>query len=296
MLGYEIVDVFTDRPFAGNPLAVVLGGADLTAPQMQALAREFHLSETAFPVPSEDPAGPPGYRVRIFTPERELPFAGHPSVGTAWLLAQRGLLPAGDVVQECAAGTYRLTIHGTDGPVELHAGPATYDEPLPPGPLLAAVGLREADRAPGIPPRSAGAGLDWTYLTVRPAAVARAGPLSVAPQTVRELAPNGVYVHAVTDAGPGRVAVHARAFTDDMGIPEDPATGSAALGLAGHLVASGLAPPDGAFTYVVAQGGELGRPSTITGRLLAAAGQVRSCSVAGGVVPVAAGRIARPAT
>ncbi len=103
-----MVDVFTDRAFAGNPLAVVLGADALADHQLQALAREFHLSETAFPV---DPGGEGAdYRLRIFTPSVELPFAGHPSVGTAWLMVHLGRLAPGRVVQRCGAGDLPLEV------------------------------------------------------------------------------------------------------------------------------------------------------------------------------------------
>ena len=103
-LPYHVVDVFTDRPYAGNPLAVVLGADDLSTESLQAIAREFNLSETAFPMDSDREAD---YRVRIFTAATELPFAGHPSIGTAWLLARLGRIPAGAVRQDCAAGSCR---------------------------------------------------------------------------------------------------------------------------------------------------------------------------------------------
>src|SRR4030095_4852317 len=93
VLSYEVVDVFTDRPFAGNPLAVVFGGDGLAKDQMQALALEFHLSETAFVLPPTVDGAT--YRLRIFTPAAELPFAGHPSVGAAVAQVRRGLIPAG---------------------------------------------------------------------------------------------------------------------------------------------------------------------------------------------------------
>src|SRR3954454_16435230 len=99
-LVYEIVDVFTDRPFAGNPLAVVYGADDLATDQMHELAREFNLSETVFVLP---PPGAATYRARIFTPEHELPFAGHPSIGAAVTSMRRGVIPTGDNIQECGA-------------------------------------------------------------------------------------------------------------------------------------------------------------------------------------------------
>src|ERR1700752_414628 len=97
---YGVVDVFTDRPFAGNPLAVVFGADALAGDQMQTLAREFNLSETVFVLPSEAAT----YRARIFTPGAELPFAGHPTVGAAVTMVRRGLAAPGRLIQECGAG------------------------------------------------------------------------------------------------------------------------------------------------------------------------------------------------
>jgi len=105
-LEYEIVDVFAAAPYAGNPLAIVYGADGLDQAQMQSMAREFNLSETTFPVArtDDDRAAGADYRVRIFTPAVELPFAGHPTVGTAWALARRGLIEPGERVQACGAG------------------------------------------------------------------------------------------------------------------------------------------------------------------------------------------------
>src|SRR5690349_22566325 len=105
-VAYEIVDVFTDRPYAGNPLAVVLGADALAGDQMQTLAREFNLSETVFVLP---PTAGATYRARIFTPEAELPFAGHPSIGAAVTTVRRGLTAPGQLVQECGAGNLPIT-------------------------------------------------------------------------------------------------------------------------------------------------------------------------------------------
>ena len=169
-LRYDVVDVFTDRPYAGNPLAVVHGGAELTAAQMQAIAAEFGLSETAFPLPPTAPGA--DYRLRIFTPARELPFAGHPSVGAAWVLARDRVIGTGEVVQECGAGLLPVTVdeHGAQvagGPPEL--GP-DLDGPA----LAAAVGLAAADLDPAVPAGVAAAGVPFAFLPVRPDAVARA--------------------------------------------------------------------------------------------------------------------------
>src|SRR3954464_7712289 len=134
-VAYEIVDVFTDRPFAGNPLAVVFGAQQLAGIQMQTLAREFNLSETVFVLPSDTAT----YRARIFTPESELPFAGHPSVGAAVTSVRRGLVEPGDIVQECGAGL--LSISVTPASATLTGGKPTIGEGLPVADLLDLVGL-----------------------------------------------------------------------------------------------------------------------------------------------------------
>src|SRR4051812_41878144 len=151
-VAYEIVDVFTDRPFAGNPLAVVFGAEALAGDQMQALAREFHLSETVFVLP---PTGPATYRVRIFTPEHELPFAGHPSVGCAVTLVRRGLAEPGALVQECGAGL--LPVEVTEaGTATLTGGTPALGPALDAGPLLELAGLTADDLAEPAVPRAAG--------------------------------------------------------------------------------------------------------------------------------------------
>ncbi len=279
-LEYEVVDVFTDRAFAGNPLAVVLGADDLETEQLQALAREFNLSETAFPLPAEDGAD---YRLRIFTPSTELPFAGHPSIGAAWVLASRGLLPTGPVVQSCGAGRLALTVTPEGGPVALTGGSPTCSGPVDAGPLLRAVGLTARDLI-GVEPRRAGTGLEFSYLLVGRDSLARCAPDVPA---LRALDGAGVSVFAWD----GEVAA-CRVFAGGVGVPEDPATGSAALGLGVFLVAAGLLPEGG--DYTVHQGVEMGRPSRLDGSVVAAGGTAVSASVRGGVVPVATGRIRRP--
>src|SRR5262249_19542929 len=136
---YEVVDVFTDRPYAGNPLAVVLDADDLPAEALQAIAAEFNLSETAFPMRSDRAT----YRLRIFTPAAELPFAGHPSVGSARTRARRGRLPAGGVVREWGAGLRPVGVD--EAGAQIAGGPPRVGPDEDPGPYLAALGLPPAD-------------------------------------------------------------------------------------------------------------------------------------------------------
>ncbi|MFV2012190.1 MULTISPECIES: PhzF family phenazine biosynthesis protein [unclassified Micromonospora] len=291
-LGYEIVDVFTDRPFTGNPLAVVFGADALAVDQMQSIAREFNLSETVFVLPPGTPDA--SYRVRIFTPEKELPFAGHPSIGAAVTAGRRGLVKAGMVTQQCGAGLLpvELTEHGY---ATLRGGEPTLGTPVDPAPLLAAVGLTAQDHA-GPAPRRAGSGLEFDYLCVRPDALARARLDAAA------AARGGVGMVSVltwTMAGspagePERSTAHCRVFCPGAGVTEDPATGSAALGLGVWAVGSGLLPANGQSRYLVRQGAELGRPSMLDCTVTALGGRARSATVAGQVVPIASGQIAVP--
>lgn len=279
-LSYEIVDVFTDVPYAGNPLAVVLDADELDTGQLPALAREFNLSETAFPLRSERA----DYRLRIFTPSTELPFAGHPSVGAAHTLARLGRIPAGDVVQECGAGL--LPVHVTADGARLTGGRPGLGEPLDPDHLLRAAGLGEHDLDPVAPPRTAGCGLDFAYLPVRADALARTIP-DVA--GLRGLAPaTGLCV--VHWAGS---SARLRMFAADIGVSEDPATGSAALGLGVWLAGGGLL-ADGETAYRVRQGVEMGRPSTLDCVVTVEDGRAVGTTVAGSVVPVARGEIRVP--
>jgi trans-2,3-dihydro-3-hydroxyanthranilate isomerase len=283
-LRYEVVDVFTDRPFTGNPLAVVYGADELAGSQLHAIAREFNLSETIFVLSPSTPEAT--YRARIFTPGGEIPFAGHPSVGGAVTLQRAGWFPAGTVVQECGAGLLPILVEET-GLATLRGGTPTLGPELDPEPLLAAVGLGRDDFA-GPAPRVAGCGLEFPYLSVTPAAVARAACDAAALQRA------GFDKVEVFAWDADSATAHARMFAPAIGVPEDPATGSAALGLGVWLVAAGLLPGDGAATYRVLQGAEIHRPSTLDCTVTAAAGLAGSATVSGHVVPVAAGEIAVP--
>jgi trans-2,3-dihydro-3-hydroxyanthranilate isomerase len=301
-LSYEVVDVFTDRPFTGNPLAVVFGADELSGDQMQSVAREFNLSETIFVLPATTAGAT--YRVRIFTPATELPFAGHPSIGSAVTQLRRGLIQAGDVVQECGVGLLPISVSTVpDAPGRSEARPAdqaaglgrlagaarltggtpTVGPALDEAPMLAAVGLGPADYA-GPAVRMAGCGLEFPYLSVVPDAVRRA----VVPD------PAAVpWVSVFSWDADARLA-DARVLCPGAGVAEDPATGSAALGFGVWLVASGLLPGDGTSSYTIRQGAALHRPSILEGTVTAEGGQATSATVAGYVVPIASGEIAVP--
>ncbi|MET7971357.1 PhzF family phenazine biosynthesis protein [Micromonospora sp. NPDC005305] len=282
-LAYEIVDVFTDRPFAGNPLAVVFGAEGLATEQMQALAVEFNLSETVFVLPPTQVGAT--YRARIFTPAEELPFAGHPSVGAAVTASRRGMFDVGRITQECGAGV--LPIEVTPTGATLTGGTPTLGPELDPEPLLEMAGLTAADHA-GPAPRVAGCGLEFPYLPVRPDAVARAKVNAAAAERY------GVEHVSVFSWDADSQTAHARVFVPGLGVPEDPATGSAALGLGVWLVASGLLPGEGRSEYAVRQGVEINRPSALACTVTAAGGVAVGATVAGHVMPVARGEIAVP--
>ena len=282
-LAYEIVDVFTDRPFAGNPLAVVFGAEGLATEQMQALALEFNLSETVFVLPPTQVGAT--YRARIFTPAAELPFAGHPSVGAAVTASRRGMFGVGSITQECGAGVLPIEVGETAA--TLTGGSPTLGPELDPEPLLEMAGLTAGDHA-GPAPRVAGCGLEFPYLPVRPDAVARAKVNAAAAERY------GVEHVSVFSWDAETQTAHARVFVPGLGVPEDPATGSAALGLGVWLVASGLLPGDGRSAYAVRQGIEIHRPSALTCTVTAADGAAVGATVSGQVMAVARGEILVP--
>jgi trans-2,3-dihydro-3-hydroxyanthranilate isomerase len=279
-LSYEVVDVFTDRPFTGNPLAVVFGAESLATEQLQTITREFNLSETIFVMPPTVPEAT--YRARIFTPAHELPFAGHPSVGAAVTQLRRGLIKAGEVVMECGAGQLPILVDDAGRATVTGATP-TLGEELDPGDLLAAVELTGDDyRGPA--PRWAGCGVEFPFLHVTPEAVARA----VIPSA------RIVDTIAVFSWDAERRESHTRVMSPGHGVPEDPATGSAALAFGVWLVGSGLVPGDGLTKYTVRQGLEMHRPSTLECAVTAVGGKAVLATVTGHVVPIASGEIAIP--
>jgi trans-2,3-dihydro-3-hydroxyanthranilate isomerase len=287
--------VFTNERFAGNPLAVVLDPAGLDTAAMQAIAREFNLSETVFVFPPERPSA--RARLRIFTPGRELPFAGHPTVGTAVLL---GRIDGG--------GERHFVVDETVGPVPCRvrstgpdSGRAAFDIPRLPekeaeGPLAAAaaeaLGLLPADIAIDLSPAERWtAGNAFSFVPIRSLEAMRRctvdlsrfdGVFGGAGRAAAFL-----FCRETEDAGS---AYHARMFAPGFGVLEDPATGSAVAAFAGYLTAHG-GYSDGEHTVRIEQGYEMGRPSLIELTLKIAGGTLRGASIAGDAVVVMEGTL-----
>lgn len=268
-LRFKQVDVFTDRPFFGNPVAVVLDGDGLDASAMQRIAAWTNLSETTFVLRPTSPGA--DYRVRIFTPRSELPFAGHPTIGTAHAVLEAGLVPGkAEMRQECAAGLLRLDVEGAgpDRRIAVEVPPATL-EPLPAG----AVG--EVERALGAPLAGEGqlVAIGPRWLTLRLAdegAVRRLAPDMAAVAAVsRTLGATGITVYAPAGARDHRVVV--RSFAPGDGIPEDPVCGSGNAAVGAALQRAGA--PLGE-RYVASQGRELGRDGYVRVRIDAGTGRI----------------------
>jgi trans-2,3-dihydro-3-hydroxyanthranilate isomerase len=290
-LEYDVVDVFAQTPFAGNQLAVVHGAADLPDDALLAITREFSFSETTFPTPVDTGR----YRSRIFTPGGEIPFAGHPTLGTAWVLRDRGMVGGDELVQECGAGEIGVRFDGER--VELSAAPGDLAGPIGEGfaaQLLESIGL-DIDDCDG-EVWLAGTGLTFVHLPVHDAAVARA---RVSGRVVRDIADlpdtgdplEGINLYAVRERDGDLLDVHSRVFVPGL-VPEDPATGSAATGLGMALHARTLLQDGG--RYRISQGSELGRPSVLDGRIDARPDGVSRVHVAGAVHPIARGQIRAP--
>jgi trans-2,3-dihydro-3-hydroxyanthranilate isomerase len=297
-LAYHLVDVFTDRRFGGNPLAIVEDADRLSDEEMRIIAREFNLSETAFLVAPRDPTHSAG--LRIFTPARELPFAGHPTIGAAALLAETR---AGDalarngvvVVLEAGLGVLRCeTLRGRSGVVyaecALPVAPRAAGAAPAPAALADALSLDIADIGfDAHVPSAFAAGPAFVYAPLRSRAAldrARRAPEAFA-AACGDAA--GVFLYTRETVDPA-AAVHARMLAHGLGFEEDPATGSAAAAFAAVALAFER-PEDGEHEFFIEQGYAMGRPSRITLRMWVEAGALARVAVGGQVVRVGEGRL-----
>jgi trans-2,3-dihydro-3-hydroxyanthranilate isomerase len=298
---FHTLDVFTDRVFGGNPLAVFPDAEGIPPAMMQRIARELNLSETVFVTWDAPPAGA-DCRVRIFTPGTELPFAGHPTIGTAFLLAMLGRLRAegggARVVLGETVGPVPVDVRMEDGrPVFAMLSAARMPEvgPPPPPPALVArlLSLDEAELGGSLGTAHATAGVPFLFVSVRDrAALARARVDAGAWE--RHLADAwGPHLYAVTDDAGGEATLRARMFAPAMGIAEDPATGGAVTALAALLAARDAA-GDGTLRWVVDQGVEMGRPSRLHVEADVRGGALTAVRVGGSAVRVSEGEMTLP--
>jgi trans-2,3-dihydro-3-hydroxyanthranilate isomerase len=296
-LRFLTVDVFTDRRFGGNPLAVVINAESLATEEMQAIASEFNLAETTFVLPPRDPRHTA--EVRIFTPRHEMPFAGHPNIGTAFVLARLGESHGRAVTEPLAfeekAGLVRLeliregaTVVGARllAPQPLARGEDIALDVVAAACAIAADDIETAGHHPCI--ASCGAAFAFAELKTR-AALAAAAPRSEA--FSRHLGPDrltGILLYV--PERDGSVDLQARMFAPLYGVPEDPATGSANVALAG-LLASLRAEADLTLRLRIAQGIDMGRPSLLEASAEKRNGRVTEMWIGGRCVSMMEGEL-----
>jgi trans-2,3-dihydro-3-hydroxyanthranilate isomerase len=297
-LHFVTVDVFTGTQFAGNPLGVVLNAAGLSGGQMQAIAAEFNLAETTFVLPPKDPAHTA--EVRIFTPRYEMPFAGHPNVGTAFALARAGktygrTIDGDHVVFEEKAGLVPISLL-KQGPVvtgaqlaspqRLSVGTEVSPELIASACSLSAHDIETKNHRPCI--ASCGAPFIIAELKGRERLGSAAARSDVFLREVAQQPATSILIYTpVSETG---LDIRARMFAPHHGIPEDPATGSANVALIGLL--AHLRPErDFRLTKTIAQGVEMGRPSLLQAEAEKKDGVVTSTYIGGRCVPVMSGTI-----
>ncbi len=277
MRPYLHYDVFTNRPFEGNQLAVFTDARGLSAEQMQAMTREMNFSESTFLLPAETPGT--DIRMRIFTPGAELPMAGHPTIGSTFALADSGVIAAGaerfvfglgvgPTIVELTWSGSRLEFAWMDQKTPEVRPPAS-----PAADILQSIGVAPSMLDPrGLPVEEVSCGVPFIYVPLASrAAVDAAEPDLRAMRALRSAFPGGhnaVFLFAVEPAG-GEVTVYSRMFAPDLGVPEDAATGGASGPLGCYLVAHGLVRESGWKDMISLQGVKMGRPSRIHMRITA---------------------------
>ncbi len=287
-----MVDVFAERPYTGNPLAVVVGAEALPGETMQQLAVETNLSETTFVAPMPDDDG--GYRVRIFTPAREIAFAGHPILGTAWVL-RHCVAPeaSGPLRLNLAVGPVPVTFEPSDDGTEVAwflAPPLSLGRTCPREAIAAAIGVSANDIETGSPVQLATAGISALIVPLRSLDALRRSRLDLAAfaALAEEGFPPLVYLFCRQTHHPQNNFC-ARFFFEAHGVREDPATGNGAAFLGAYLLEHRIVPGSG-LSVRIEQGYEIRRPSLVMlrARML---GGAREVSVGGQVIPTVAGEL-----
>ncbi len=301
-LKFYQADVFTGQAFGGNPVAVFPDAQGLTDYQLQQIAREMNLSETVFVLPPTDEAAV--VRLRIFTPTQEIPFAGHPVLGTFYVLAHLGLIAITDgvtrVMQECNIGLFPVEIHARDG--EITRIVMTQPKPLFIGSVEETEDLFDLAKALGLsrnqivdtkkPVMLVSTGLPVVIVPVRTLTAVRSiDPDSAAiVEVCGRLGVNGIMVFT-TITVEDHATVHARMFAPAIGILEDPATGSASGAMGAYLVHNGLVEVGPLTEVIIEQGYEIERPSRILVQVESEDDAIQSVKVGGQVVMVVEGTL-----
>ncbi|MBP7778157.1 MAG: PhzF family phenazine biosynthesis protein [Acidobacteria bacterium] len=268
---YLHYDVFTSRPFEGNQLAVFHDGRGLDTRQMQTLTNEMNFAESTFVLPAE--AADTDVRMRIFTPAREMPMAGHPTIGTTFALASLGVIPRGRArwVFGLNVGPTAVALEwGDDGLTAAwmdQGRPEFRQTGAPGGDVVAAInGDPAAWAATGLPVEEASCGAPFFYVPLSTrAAVDACHPDSAKMRRLQSAFPEGhvgVFVFTA-EPGPDGATVYSRMFAPEAGVVEDPATGGASGPLGGYLVRHGIVPVAAGQSIVSAQGVKMGRPSRL---------------------------------
>jgi trans-2,3-dihydro-3-hydroxyanthranilate isomerase len=288
----HVVDVFTDKPLAGNQLAVVLDAEGIPGDVMQRIAKEMNISETVFVLAPEDPAN--AARVRIFTPGAELPFAGHPTIGTSWVLFTQGLIPGGALEFKLEEGVGPVAVRVEQGPrgtvfwmthPKVSFGAVVSDRAA----AAAALGLSEDDLVPDVPIQVASTGVPFVYVALKDAKAVDSAVSEKA--RLAKAFKEGVFLFAAV----GHDRLYSRMFSPHvLDIHEDPATGSGSGPLGAFAVRYGLVARAPAVSITSEQGAKMGRQSFIHIRLeFPPDGEVpSSIQVGGSVVPTLTGELA----
>ncbi len=296
---YLHYDVFTDHLFGGNQLAVVLDARGLSSAEMQAIAKEMNFSETTFLLPPERPDT--DVRMRIFTPGDELPMAGHPTIGSTFALARSGVLAAGRerVVFGLGVGptpvalTWKQDDLGFAWMTQLNP---TFGEPIPDKPGAASLlGLSDAAVAgTALPVQQVSCGVPFLFVPLATRAAVDSASMTGerfdAFRARTKIDAHGVFLFSAAP-GSDRATVYSRMFAPELGVVEDPATGSASGPLGCYLVRHKVVPPEKAGAMLSLQGVKMGRPSHVHISIGVTGGEIESVRVGGEAVLAGEGTI-----
>jgi trans-2,3-dihydro-3-hydroxyanthranilate isomerase len=266
---FTLVDVFTSRPFGGNQLAVFTDAATLSASEMQELAHEMNFSESTFVMSAESGSA---RRVRIFTPKHEMPMAGHPTVGTTWVLASRGEIAlesaSVDATLQLGIGPVTVTIESSHGKPdfvwmahrEAEFGTKRNDRER----VAQALGISAVDIRDDLPIQSVSTGFPFTFVPLKTIdALAKCAPNEPAHSALLKPGEQSLPLYMFVASESGEFSARSRMFSPHDGVAEDPATGGAAAPFGAYAATYGLIKPAPKASFLIRQGVEMGRPSEI---------------------------------